>query len=434
MQVNMPEPSDERSVHEFLNSDNPLSEMAIEALLGHKEEDLYVDYKEFFDVEDEKHWLGMTTDVMAFANTRGGYLVFGVSDQTFDIVGLPRELVGPLTNTNMIMQKLNRYVLPPFSSLRSRKHRTLAGQDVVVMHIPESKGRTHVFVKDVSYAYPSGKTKQWIHAGAIFIRRSATNHVVEPDDIEFIINRRIEHYKESVLDKISRVIEAPPEHQVLVFDPRPKHGEGNTYVISDSPEAIPVKGMSFTVVPSSDIEELWGWISLSKRDPGFRPGRHRLWHLYAVRHSVRLASDQALELIRFLLLMEMPVFYWLRTLSAEQIKPLLSKVFGETSNRFVRHHILKVSAFLGSTFYGRLIRRLGNQREVFSASSKRFPRDCHQLFEVGLALGNDTEKLEAKLTAISEDLSKEPDVMKKTRAKAIDCHLYARSDRYTQRC
>ena len=162
------------TIRSFLNSDDPLSSEAIQKLINHKEEDLYVDYKECFDHRDEKHWVGITTDVMAFANTMGGYIVFGIRDSSFSIIGLPELVASGLANTNMIMQKLNRYVLPPFSMVRTKSHKTESGDIIVIMYIPESKGKTHIFIKDVNYKYPSGETKKLIHAGMIFIRRSAT--------------------------------------------------------------------------------------------------------------------------------------------------------------------------------------------------------------------------------------------------------------------
>ena len=59
----------EPSITSYMNSEDPLSIKAIECILSHKEEDVYVDYKEAFNPEDEQQWHGITTDAMAFANT-----------------------------------------------------------------------------------------------------------------------------------------------------------------------------------------------------------------------------------------------------------------------------------------------------------------------------------------------------------------------------
>ena len=87
------EPTQDGAIVEFLCSPDPLSDEAIRHLLAHREEDQYVDYKVNFH-NDERVWVEFTKDVMALANTFGGYLVFGVEDQTFRVVGLPTEAVG----------------------------------------------------------------------------------------------------------------------------------------------------------------------------------------------------------------------------------------------------------------------------------------------------------------------------------------------------
>lgn len=57
------------SIKSFLESGDPLSQEALEQLVKHREEDLYVDYKESFEPKDEQHWLNITKDAMAFSNT-----------------------------------------------------------------------------------------------------------------------------------------------------------------------------------------------------------------------------------------------------------------------------------------------------------------------------------------------------------------------------
>ena len=420
------------SIKIHLSSDDPLSISAINDLIDHKEEDLYVDYKQSFDPNDGKHWHDITTDTMAFANTMGGYIVFGVTDSDFSVVGLPEPTVKALVDTNMVMQKFNRHVLPHFSAIRTKAHRTVSGVTIVIMHVPESEGKTHIFVKDVSYTYPSGKNKQLAYAGMMFIRRSATNHVVDPDDLEFIINRRIGYYKDSILNKIAKVVEAPIEHQVLVFDPKTKGDNDKTYYISDSSDAVPVKGMSFTIAPKSDVEELCGWISLSKRDIAFLPGVRRFWYLYSVRNNLTLTDEQAIEIVRFSLLAEMPVFFWLRTLTADQIKPILLQIFKATKNRRILTDVLNIAAFFGKTFHTKILKTSSENVKRVNATSKIFPNDPFQRFSCGMSY-NEEDRIhnEEKLTAFAKELSENNGgVLEKLKAKALDCRLYGRIDKY----
>ncbi len=60
----------ERDILAFLKSPNPLSDEAFLFLLRYREEDPLVDFKESF-VDNAKHWLDLTKDVMAYATPVG---------------------------------------------------------------------------------------------------------------------------------------------------------------------------------------------------------------------------------------------------------------------------------------------------------------------------------------------------------------------------
>lgn len=436
-----PQMTDKLNVNDILCSNDPLSEDAIKFLVNYKEEDLFVDYKESFDEKDEKHWVGITTDAMAFANTMGGFIVFGMKDSDFSIVGLNDQSVRILTDTNQILQKLNRYVSPHFSSIRTKDYNTSGGK-IVIMYVPESKGKTHIFIKEVNYIFPSGTQKKIINPGMIFIRRSATNQVLMPEDLEFIINRRIEYFKESILAKISKVIEAPPDHNIIVFDPKSSGEDDKKFSITDSDNAIPIKGMSFTVTPSTDFEECCGWISLAQRDPTLLPSHERFWHLYSIRESFSFNQKQLLEIMRFALLLEQPVFYWIKDLFADDIKQKLTMVFDETKAISIKANCLRISAFLGKTLFSKFLKRLESDIKRIDAKCRKFPSDPFQLFHISTIESRKGDvkkhieeefrvKLESELSINAEKYYKiSPGVLEKMEAIAIDCYLYARSDKY----
>lgn len=90
------------SAKEFLSSEDPLSEQAIEFLLDYQEEDSSVDYKLSFS-DEEREWLEITKDIIALSNTYGGYLVFGIKDGTFDKIGLDAEMHQTIRDVNNLM-------------------------------------------------------------------------------------------------------------------------------------------------------------------------------------------------------------------------------------------------------------------------------------------------------------------------------------------
>ena len=107
------------SVSSCLESSDPLSDKVFTYLLSYREEDERIDFKKAFD-GSEREWLEITKDVISFANSRGGYLVFGIEDASYSRIGLTQDLAKVLTNTNNVLQKVNRHIEPQISLLRTR--------------------------------------------------------------------------------------------------------------------------------------------------------------------------------------------------------------------------------------------------------------------------------------------------------------------------
>ena len=108
-----------KSLQGFLKTADPLSDEAISAVVDAREENTHVDFK--LDLENvDPEWLEVTKDVMSFANMEGGYLVFGVKNGSYENVGLSDESVKRLSDTNNLIQKFNKCVEPPFTTLRAK--------------------------------------------------------------------------------------------------------------------------------------------------------------------------------------------------------------------------------------------------------------------------------------------------------------------------
>lgn len=433
-------------IKDLLLQDDPLSQEAIDCLLEYREEDLYVDYKEDFDPNVEKHWLGITADAMAFANTSGGYIVFGVRDGDFQTVGVSEEAYKALTNTNLVLQKLNRFIAPPFVHIRTKGKRVNDSISVSLMFIPESKGKTHIVVKEASFEHISGKTGVFLRPGMIYIRRSATNHIVDPTDLDFIVDRRIDHFRNSLMGRIARVIEAPPEHEVIVFDPTPHSADGKAFVISDAPEAIPIKGMSFTISPRSNEQEVAAWIALGERDQEFTPRPERLWHLYSIRHELKLSESQVRTLAYYCLLIEVPAFYWIRGLDADSLKEILGRALGSAKGIDSKATIVRMGAFLGKGFYHALLAKVGKYRKHLNPRDLKipangpmdfFPVPPSKVSRLKPSRKNAElirENLENELTNLAKKLSDGTGgAIERIDCLNLDCYLYARADKYQKK-
>ena len=109
------------SIEEYINSKDPLTRDAALFLLAYSEEDNRVDYKQTVDTGSDKEWFGLTKDVSAFANTLGGYLVFGVEDKKKVAIGLTREVADILKDSNHLQLKINSSIEPDISTIRSKE-------------------------------------------------------------------------------------------------------------------------------------------------------------------------------------------------------------------------------------------------------------------------------------------------------------------------
>lgn len=246
------------SLKEFIQSKDPLTKDIVEALIAYKEEDDLLDFKQTIDLSSEKEWLGLTKDISAFANTFGGYLVFGVENGDNNIIGLNREVVNILKDASNIQDKINRHLDPPISSLRSKEF-IIDSEIIVAVYTPQSKGLTHIISKLGKFKHTRGDEKTVLQQGTFYVRRSAGNHLGDSRDLDGVIARRIDQFRESLIEKVARVVNSPASSDVFILTKDPNDKAGERFIIEDSPESIPVKGMSFTVPPDGPEEEISAW-------------------------------------------------------------------------------------------------------------------------------------------------------------------------------
>lgn len=412
--------SGDTSIPTFLRSDDPLSDAAIDKLVRHAEEDKLVDYKVAFDPENEKEWLEINIDVAAFANTYGGYLVFGVRDKTYEVVGIPEIAYNTLTDIKRVQEKLNRYVQPKFVSLRS-KGRDVDGKRLVVLLIPQSKNKTHIFTSNGDVKYPNGNVQTVIRQGNVHVRKSGSNQVITADDFEDLLHRRFSQIKEKLLDGIARVVKADVNDEVVVVAPTRTSGGEIAYRVTDSSEALPVKGISFSITPQSDEERVAAWIALNKGDTNSLPHEKSLMALYANRRDLHLTNEQAGYMAYFSLIKGFPAFYYLKTFKRDEIQDVLERAYIQAAFP-EKLHILSVSAFIGERVYDNIRGRLKRLRTGVAIPT--FPgSNLIPVFKVGKL--SDIPAIDEEATQLAKELAGSNDISKLYRLIKLDCGLYA---------
>jgi predicted HTH transcriptional regulator len=94
-------------------------------------ENLQVEFKRHFTTPEK-----IAREMIAFANTKGGILIFGVDDDR-EVIGVDSEK----SESEMIKDAAENYCEPPLEY--SIEFIELYNNEVVVVHIPESKNKPH---------------------------------------------------------------------------------------------------------------------------------------------------------------------------------------------------------------------------------------------------------------------------------------------------
>ena len=425
-------------IKDFINNKDPLTKDIVKELISYKEEDDCLDYKQTIELGSEKEWLGLTKDVSAFANTYGGYLVFGIEDGSGKIVGLARDVADFIKDASKFQAKINRHLDPDIIGLRAKEFR-FGGLVIVGVFIPQSIGTTHIISKLGKFKHTSGQDKIILQQGTLYVRRSAGNHLGDSRDLNDVIERRIDQFRSALIDKVARVVNSPASSDVFILSKDPNDKAGERFIIEDSPDAIPVKGMSFSVPPDGPEEEIAAWSVLYRGNSSLRPPSTEVWKWYEQRTKLQLKKNYRLTLFKFSLWNNVPAFYWIQGLKAREIKEVILEAIRGRPTGVEAKQMLIVSAFLGKAFYKTAIKAFGDYIDKINLRMKTFPNQGprqefgsqHKLAKQPYAQFK-IEKLK-DLNEIADKAvgqNRELAITARWKAQNLDCYLYAQDDLY----
>jgi hypothetical protein len=204
-----------------------------------KRESKSLDFKSKFDPASESDWLELIKDIVAMANSGGGIIVLGVYDNgqpAASDLSAVLEL-DPAIVTDKIFsctgEHFDRIVI--HEGRRSR-------HKVAVIQI-EASDDPLVFVRHGSYTAPNGNQKLAFNTGSVYFRHGAKSEPAVGKDLSSFINQRINRVRKGWLSGIRRVISAPPNAEIGIFERRSSDAQGGPARVrfTDDPSA-PVFG------------------------------------------------------------------------------------------------------------------------------------------------------------------------------------------------
>jgi len=161
------------------NDINRIAFTDIAALVeDHVAEGLHIEYKEVLPGRSDEEKKEFLTDTTAFANTDGGFIVFGVKEQRNSQgrpTGVPKELA-PISGQNLdaeiqrLEDILKDNVHPRLLGVRFRVINGVGGGDFVVLRIPAAPSGPHV----ITFNRPAFR---------VYSRRSTGKYPLDVDEI-----------------------------------------------------------------------------------------------------------------------------------------------------------------------------------------------------------------------------------------------------------
>jgi hypothetical protein len=192
-----------------------------------------LDFKAEFNPNNKGEFLEVIKDVLAMANSGGGIILFGVSND-----GTPNgsEMKGvaaldPAKVTDLIY-KYTDCQFQDFGIRRLDKN----GCEIWAI-VVNSVSTPIVFSQTGNYADSSGKQKNAFLGGTVYFRHGAKSEPGNSEDLRMSIERRLESIRHEWLDGIAKVVEAPSGSVVHILPPGSVAGSSAPVRLTTDPSA-----------------------------------------------------------------------------------------------------------------------------------------------------------------------------------------------------
>ncbi len=164
-----------------------------------------LDFKAGFDPAAAQDWCELVKDIVAMANSGGGFVIFGVNDDGTPAKGNLQPLLA--VDPAKIADKIRRYTDQHFDafslSLSLRRGEPVAVLVVGAAFLPI------VFTDPGTYDIGGGKQKTAFARGTVYFRHGAKSEPGTTDDLRGALNKELDRVRSSWLDGIAKVVTAP---------------------------------------------------------------------------------------------------------------------------------------------------------------------------------------------------------------------------------
>lgn len=213
----------------------------VERALSLDAETADVDFKSAFNPNDKGDLLEVIKDVVAIANSGGGIILFGLTNDGGPSVAALKSIAA--LDPAKITDAIYKYTDCQFQGFELRKAYK-EGRELRAMIVGPTSTPI-VFSQTGNYAEPSGKQKNAFMGGTVYFRHGAKSETGNSEDLRGFIERRIESIRSEWLDGIAKVVEAPSGSTIQVLEPGAETGSAAPVRLTSDPAAstLPVGSM-----------------------------------------------------------------------------------------------------------------------------------------------------------------------------------------------
>lgn len=192
----------------------------VQTALAARGETAQIDFKESFDPDSTEEWCEVVKDLVAMANTGGGIILFGVSDEGETADFDPSGVLA--IDAATIVDKIHKYTGCQFEGVQLFEVMK-DGERVAAMRL-HGCNPPMVFIKPGGYCASNGKQKQAFQKGTVYFRHGAKSEPGTRDDLRACIERKVEELRDGWLENIRKVVEAPVGSQIVLMPPDQTNG------------------------------------------------------------------------------------------------------------------------------------------------------------------------------------------------------------------
>ncbi|HAO78253.1 MAG TPA: hypothetical protein DCQ92_04595 [Verrucomicrobia subdivision 3 bacterium] len=277
----------------------------------------------------------MVKAVISFANTDGGFVLFGL-DSKGQWAGFTEADLRE-TDPAALAELINGCVSPELSGLNFAKLES-AGRIYPVLHTPPSFLMPHVTTKEISERLPDGKTAIHLNKHAVYCRYLAKSDLATPAQFARIIGSRTDYLKTELLRRVKEI-------EVPSFKPGTKSASASPTILRVS---MGSKDNSLPAVRiTRDASEATGLIVheelsnalfdeinnvldannlLARNRPEFVFGFEIYYRIYAERQHIEQSPEKISLLARAGVKFYAPTCFWVLRMTPNDIALLIKEI------------------------------------------------------------------------------------------------------------